>query len=74
MSSTVIYVWIGLSVFASVLVLAAVIRSGQVEQMARNGLHEGELFPPKSPSVTHASESCPPTPYAPGCFPTPERE
>ena len=69
---TVIYVWIGLSILASVLVLAAVIRSGQVEQMARDGLYEDGTIPPKPPSATHSPEPHPS--YTPGRVPTPEQE
>lgn len=47
---TVVFVWIGLSVFASLLALAAVVRGGQMEREARDRVHAEEHARPKSSS------------------------
>lgn len=63
---TAIFVWIGLSILASVLVLAAVIRSGQMEQLARDSAHEEELLRHKPPSKAHTSNAHVPVRHMPG--------
>ena len=71
---TVVFVWIGLSVLSSLLVLAAVVRGGQMERMAAGKRDEPPLNAKLYSKKPHVSPTQTTGRDAPGGFGVPRQE